>query len=91
MSKERRAPQRRERKKVSPCKCVRMGMQADLTELVETVTRVLWKSTEGMEDWDEWRDIRNALMNAAKHTTGSSHTNVVTTIADFDQRRAKLQ
>jgi hypothetical protein len=79
----------KERKKISPCKCVHEGLPADLTELVETVTRTLWIHPEGEEDWDEWRGVHDALMCHTKYAPGSiDHEKAVDTITDFVRRRA---
>ncbi len=88
MSKGRKSPQARERKTVSPCKCVRAGMPADLDERVRATARVLFKSTEGMEDWDEWVDVRNALAAATQHVTEpDGRQSSLNAINDFDRRR----
>ena len=88
MSKGRKSPQKKERKRPSPCACVRAGMPADLAELVEVTARVLWKFTEGREDWDEWVDVRNALAAATQHVTEPTiRQSSLNAIADFDQRR----
>ena len=60
-----------------------------MTELVETVTRNLWVHPEGEEDWDEWRDVHDALMCLIKYAPGSiDHKKAVNTITDFVQHRA---
>ena len=88
MSKGRKTPPKgRQRKKPSPCKCIRDGTPAHLSDLVASSARVLLKFTEGAEDWDEWIDVRNALMMAAKHADKGSRTYALSAINDFDQRR----
>lgn len=90
MSKGRQTPPRtRERKRPSPCKCVRDGLPAALSELVATTSRVLFRSTEGMEDWDEWVAVRNALMVAAKHADDYDRRAALDRITDFDERRRR--
>ena len=60
-----------------------------LDALVSTVSRVLFKSTEGMEDWDEWIDVRNALMTAAKHADKYGRKSALAAITDFDERKRR--
>ncbi|MHC4302205.1 MAG: hypothetical protein ACYS7Y_33515 [Planctomycetota bacterium] len=61
------------------------------TDLLLAASLVLYKFSEGEEDWDEWIDLADAVEAEAAGRWGSDSVQALGRVAEFRQRLKKTQ
>lgn len=61
-------------------------IDALISDLITATSRILWKYSEGEEDWSEWGALRDALENIAPILSPEDREYVLDTVGDFDRR-----
>ena len=61
-------------------------LDALISDLVCASSRILWKFTEGKEDWNEWQNLRDTLEAVASILSPEDRVYVLDTVKDFDCR-----
>ncbi len=64
----------------------RVKQEDAIYSLASNAARVLWKFTEGKEDWNEWYDLSQSLRGIIPYA-GEAREEVHDAVMDFSERR----